>query len=211
MNLPRENSLFSFSEDDLNLHSDNMNNLSEQLKEILAIIPARGGSKGVSRKNVLPLAGKPLIVHSIEQAQQSKYISRIVVSTDDSEIAAAAVNAGADVIWRPPEISGDGASSESALIHTLQHLDESEGYRPDMLVFLQCTSPLTRTIDIDGTIESMLDKGADTALAVIPFHYFLWKYNRDQDAIGINHNSQKAQTGARCPIPRSRSCVCDEG
>lgn len=167
-----------------------MNNLREPLKEILAIIPARGGSKGISRKNVLPLAGKPLIVHSIEQAQQSKYISRIVVSTDDAEIAAAAENAGADVIWRPPEISGDGASSESALIHSLQHLDENEGYRPDMLVFLQCTSPLTRTIDIDGTIESMLDKGADTALAVIPFHYFLWEYNRDQDAIGINHNKQ---------------------
>jgi len=167
-----------------------MTKLNASPKEYLAIIPARGGSKGVPRKNVLPLAGKPLIAHSIEQAQQSKFITRIVVSTDDAEIAATANTAGAEVVWRPAEISGDNASSESALIHTLQYLDESEGYRPEILVFLQCTSPLTRTADIDGTIESLLNEGADTALAVTPFHYFLWKYNPDQDAIGINHDKQ---------------------
>jgi len=167
-----------------------MTKLNASPKEYLAIIPARGGSKGIPRKNVLPLAGKPLIAHSIEQAQQSKYITRIVVSTDDAEIAATVSAAGAEVVWRPSEISGDNASSESALVHTLRYLDESEGYRPEILVFLQCTSPLTQTADIDGTIESLLNEGADTALAVIPFHYFLWKYNQDQDAIGINHNKQ---------------------
>ena len=167
-----------------------MTRLNASPTETLAIIPARGGSKGVPRKNVLPLAGKPLIAHSIDQARQSKYITRIVVSTDDTEIAAAASAVGAEVVWRPTEISDDNASSESALIHTLQHLEESEGYRPELLVFLQCTSPLTQATDIDGTIESILNEGADTALAVIPFHYFLWKYNQDLDAIGINHDKQ---------------------
>ena len=167
-----------------------MTKLNASPKEYLAVIPARGGSKGVPRKNVLPLAGKPLIAHSIEQARQSKYITRIVVSTDDTEIAATANAAGTEVIWRPAEISDDNASSESALIHTLQHLEESEGYIPDILVFLQCTSPLTQAIDIDSTIESILNEGADTALAVIPFHYFLWEYNQDLGAIGINHDKQ---------------------
>jgi N-acylneuraminate cytidylyltransferase len=160
------------------------------------VIPARGGSKGILHKNIRPLAGKPLIAHSIEQALQSRYITRLVVSTDDPEIGAIARQFGADVVWRPGEISGDLASSESALLHTLEYLQQSENYSPDLLVFLQCTSPLTLAEDIDGTIQVLLDQGADTALAVIPFHYFIWKNESrstdgrsdDMDAVGINHD-----------------------
>ncbi|HSF83903.1 MAG TPA: acylneuraminate cytidylyltransferase [Anaerolineales bacterium] len=156
--------------------------------ECLAIIPARGGSKGIPRKNVLPLAGKPLIAHNIEQAHRAQLVSRVVVSTDDPEIAAISQAYGAEVVWRPAEISGDSASSESALLHVLEHLREKEGYQADILAFLQCTSPLTLAADIDGTIHAMLDTEADTALAVIPFHYFIWRPGPDGDLIGVNHD-----------------------
>jgi len=156
--------------------------------ECLAIIPARGGSKGIPRKNVLPLAGKPLIAHSIEQARRARLVNRVVVSTDDAEIAAISQEYGAEIVWRPAEISSDYASSESALLHALEHLRAQEGYQADILAFLQCTSPLTLAADIDGTIQSMLGADADTALAVVPFHYFIWKPIPDGDLIGVNHD-----------------------
>ena len=160
------------------------------MMDCLAIIPARGGSKGIPRKNILPLLGKPLIAYNIEQARRSRLVSRVVVSTDDPEIGAAAERYGAEVIWRPAEISGDTASSESALLHALEHLQQVEGYQPDLLVFLQCTSPLTLAEDIDGTIQSMLDQAADSALAAIPFHYFIWQVGESGEASGINHDKR---------------------
>ena len=156
--------------------------------EALAAIPARGGSKGIPRKNILPLAGKPLIAHTIEQAHRAANVTRVAVSTDDPEIAAVSGRYGAEVIRRPAEISGDGASSESALLHALDHLREAEQYEPDIVVFLQCTSPLTLAEDIDGTVGALLGRNADSALAVTPFHYFLWRENEDGNAHGINHH-----------------------
>jgi len=157
--------------------------------EVLAIIPARGGSKGIPRKNIRPLLGKPLIAYNIEQARRSRWVSRVVVSTDDPEIGAISQQYGAEVVWRPAEISGDMAASEAALLHALEHLRQASGYQPDLLVFLQCTSPLTLAEDIDGTVQTMLDEGADTALAVIPFHYFIWKSD-GSDAVGVNHDKR---------------------
>jgi YrbI family 3-deoxy-D-manno-octulosonate 8-phosphate phosphatase len=158
------------------------------MTEALAIIPARGGSAGVPRKNVLPLAGKPLIAYTIEQALRADRVQRVVVSTDDAEIAGVAERFGAEVVRRPAELSGPMASSESALLHVLDHLDQSEQYRPDLLVFLQCTSPLTVAADIDGAIEALEAEGADTALAVTPFHYFLWGVDADGQVVGVNHD-----------------------
>jgi N-acylneuraminate cytidylyltransferase len=156
----------------------------------LAIIPARGGSKGIPRKNVLPVAGKPLLAWNIQAALAARRVDRVVVSTDDPEIGAVARRYGAEVIDRPAGISGDKASSEAALLHALDHLEAAEGYRPDLVVFLQCTSPLTAAEDIDGTIEALERQGADTALAIVPFHYFLWKPDASGDAIGINHDKR---------------------
>lgn len=165
--------------------------------EIIAIIPARGGSKGIPHKNIHLLAGKPLIAFSIEQALLSRYITRVVVSTDDPQIGTVAAQYGAEVVWRPSEISGDLASSESALLHVLNTLAEQEDYHPDLLVFLQCTSPLTLAIDIDGTITTLIETRADTALSVSPFHYFLWKTdqleNGRENAVGINHDKNIRQ------------------
>lgn len=155
---------------------------------ILAIIPARGGSKGIPQKNIKPVAGKPLLAWNIIAAKESKYISRIVVSTDDKNIAEVAKQYGAEVIKRPDELSSDTATSESALIHSLNYLKETENYFPDLLVFLQCTSPLTQPQDIDNCIETLLNNDADSATTVTDFHYFIWKKDSKGLAEGINHD-----------------------
>jgi len=159
----------------------------------VAIIPARGGSKGIPRKNVMPLCGKPMLAWTVEAAQAAKQVDRVVVSTDDPEIGALAQRLGADVVWRPAEISGDGASSETALQHVLEEIGSRDDYQPDLIVFLQCTSPLTAAEDIDGTINALIEEDADTALAVTEFHYFLWRRDGEQAAVGINHDKQVRQ------------------
>lgn len=156
----------------------------------IAIIPARGGSKGIPRKNLVPLAGKPLLAWSIDAALSSHHIQRVIVSTDDFEIATVARENGAEVIIRPTELSGDFISSEMALLHVLDHLREIEEYEPDLVVFLQCTSPLTATEDIDGTIEKLLFDKADSAFAATSFHYFLWREGGNGDAIEVNHDKR---------------------
>ena len=170
---------------------DKQNHHSKQISPtILTVIPARGGSKGIPRKNVQLLAGKPLLAHTIETAKASPSIQRIIVSTDDPEIAMVASQYGAEVVWRPAEISGDNAPSELALLHALEHLERTEGYIPDLLVFLQCTAPLTTAEDIEGTIQALVSQQADTALAVVPFHYFLWRVDETGNAVGINHDKR---------------------
>lgn len=154
----------------------------------LAVIPARGGSKGVPRKNARPLVGRPLIAHTIEQALAARLVDRVAVSTDDPEIAAIARRFGAEVIIRPEELAGDGASSETALLHALDHLGQSEGYQPDLLVMLQCTSPLTRAEDIDGTIRILHEEEAASAFTATPFFHFLWRRYADGQAVAINHS-----------------------
>jgi YrbI family 3-deoxy-D-manno-octulosonate 8-phosphate phosphatase len=156
--------------------------------KFLAIIPARGGSKGIPGKNLKLVGGVPLIVHTIRAAQGSLHVQRILVSTDSPEIAAVARASGAESIERPPEISGDRASSEAALLHALGELQRTEGTQPDYVVFLQCTSPLTTAADIDGTIEELLAHSADTALAVAPAHHFLWRHDPAGNAVGVNHD-----------------------
>lgn len=141
---------------------------------ILAIIPARAGSKGIPGKNIKLLAGKPLIAHSIEQACNSELVTRIVVSTDGDQIAQTARDFGAEVVMRPADISGDTATSESALIHVIDTLRDTEGYDPDLLVFLQCTAPIRQPNDIDRAIQTLRDQQADSLLSVVPSHRFLW-------------------------------------
>jgi CMP-N-acetylneuraminic acid synthetase len=156
--------------------------------EVLAIIPARGGSKGVPRKNVRHLCGKPLVAWMIESALAAKFVSRVVVSTDDAEVAAISRDVGAQVIPRPIELAGDLSSSESALLHALDYLKQTEGYQSELVVFLQCTAPLTLPEDIDNTVQTLLEENADSVLTVTPFHYFLWRCGTNGGAVGINHD-----------------------
>ena len=152
-----------------------------------AIIPARGGSKGIPRKNIKLLCGKPLIVWTIEAALAAQSVKRVVVSTDDGEIADVSRRSGSEVVIRPPEISGDLASSESALLHVLETLQELENYQPEAVAFLQCTSPLTVPDDIDGTLHLVLDGGFDSAVTMASFHYFIWRENVHGCMEGVNH------------------------
>lgn len=158
-------------------------------KSVVAIIPARGGSKGVPRKNVRLVAGKPLLAWNIEAALGAKSVDLVVVSTDDDEIAGVAERYGARVVRRPAEISGDTATSESALLHALGVLRD-EGCNPDILVFMQCTSPLTASEDIDGCVDVLLKDGADSAFTAKEFFYFVWKRLPDGSADGINHDKR---------------------
>lgn len=156
--------------------------------DCLAVIPARGGSKGIPGKNLRPVAGAPLVAHAIRAARGAKRVTRVVVSTDDSAIAAAARAEGAEVVRRPAAISGDTASSESALLHALEHLAAREGYRPDLLVFLQCTSPLTLPEDVDAAVAALRRQRADSAFTASPFHGFVWRTVPDGGAVGVNHD-----------------------
>jgi len=143
--------------------------------ECLVVIPARGGSKGLPRKNLRHLAGRPLVTHSIRHASASPRVTRVVVSTDDREIADVSRQAGAEVVLRPASLSGDEASSESALLHVLDHLRDSEGYEPDLVVFLQATSPIRADTDVTAAIEQLEREGADSLFSASPVHGFVWR------------------------------------
>lgn len=154
-----------------------------------AIIPARGGSKGIPRKNLIELAGKPLLVHCIDAARAARTIDSVFVSTDDDEIADTAAAAGAGVIRRPADLSGDMASSEDGLLHALDAIRDRSGDYPGYLAFLQCTSPLTAAEDIDGTVQQVMSNGFDSAFAATMFHYFIWRLDSGGHGVGINHDS----------------------
>lgn len=156
-------------------------------QQVLAIIPARGGSKGIPRKNVRLLAGKPLIAHTIEHARQARSVSRVVVSTDDDEIAAVSEQYGAEVVRRPAEISGDKAPSELALLHALDYLQQAENYEPDLVAFLQATSPCRLPQDIDGAVRTVLQHGADSVFSACPEHFTgRWRISEDGTAFPVN-------------------------
>ncbi len=142
---------------------------------VVAFIPARGGSKGVPKKNIKLLAGKPLIAWSIEQAKKSKNIDRVIVSTDCPEIAKVALEFGAEVpFMRPVDISSDTATTESAMLHCCDYLNEKNEL-PELFVLIQCTSPLRAEGTFDKAIESFKSEGYDSMLSVSLSHRFTWK------------------------------------
>lgn len=163
----------------------------------VVLIPARGGSKGVPRKNIRTIGGKPLIVWSIEQGLSASTVASVYVSTDDDEIARVARAAGADVIMRPTELSGDEATTESAISHFLSQL----GYQqclPDNIILLQCTSPIRPAGSIDAAFDHFRDHGADSLLSVSPNHRFLWKLN--DEGFGVPENYDPHQRPRRQDI-----------
>ena len=146
-------------------------------KTFLAIIPARGGSKRLPRKNLLDLCGKPLIAHSIEAAQKSKYMSKVVVSSDDEEILNIAKEYKADFIKRPDELASDTATTFDALKHTLENVGKY-----DYVVLLQPTSPLRSEKHINEAIELLEEKNADAIISVCEMeHSPLWSNTLDEN------------------------------
>jgi N-acylneuraminate cytidylyltransferase len=152
------------------------------------LIPARGGSKRIPNKNTYLLAGKPLIAHSIEHAKMSHLVSRIVVSTDDEQISRVSKKYGAEVITRPKHLANESASSESALLHALNYLKEVENYTPDLVVFLQCTSPVRNEYDIDNAITLFFEKNADSLFSACKNDKLIWAANANGHLIPLNYD-----------------------
>lgn len=159
-------------------------------KKILAIIPARGGSKGIPKKNIRLLAGKPLIAYTIEAALKSKYLDRIIVSTDDKEIMGISKKYKAEIIKRPKKLAQDTTPTQPVLEHVLDFLRKHENYKPDIIVLLQPTSPLRTAYHIDGAINKFLKEKYDSLLSACPSDKFIWKIERDT-AISVNHGRKK--------------------
>jgi N-acylneuraminate cytidylyltransferase/CMP-N,N'-diacetyllegionaminic acid synthase len=140
-------------------------------KEILAIIPARGGSKSLPRKNIKLLGDKPLIAYTIEEALRSEYIDRVILSTDDTEIAKVAKDHGAEVPFlRPEGLAKDSSSSLSVILHALEYFKKEEKYSPDIVVFLQPTSPFRGAEHIDEGIEKIEDCDAVAGVCEVKEH-----------------------------------------
>ena len=147
--------------------------------EILAIIPARGGSKGIHKKNIRLLNNKPLIVHTINAAKNSKLITKLIVSTDDKKIASISKKYSAEIpFMRPKKLSRDNSSLSDVISHSLQYLEKKENYIPDIIIILQPTSPLRTSEKIDSSILSLKRSKADSVISVCiprnhPYRSFL--------------------------------------
>ncbi|MFJ3303341.1 cytidylyltransferase domain-containing protein [Streptomyces sp. NPDC086549] len=149
------------------------------VRRVLAVIPARGGSKGVPAKNLIPVGGVPLVARAVRECRASRLVTDVVVSTDDQAIAAAARQAGAEVVLRPAAIAGDTATSEAAVLHAMDAHEALHGAPVDVVLLVQCTSPFIVREDIDGVAGAIVENGADTAVTVAPFHGFIWRDGAD--------------------------------
>lgn len=155
---------------------------------VVSIILARGGSKGIPKKNIIDFCGKPLLAWSIEHARSAKDVSAVHVSTDDKEIAKVAEEFGAKVIWRPAELSGDTASSEVGLKHAIDEITGNDYKKLDYVVFLQATSPLRETKDIDNAVNLIISEKADSLFSGADLKDFcIWK-KKDGELNSVNYD-----------------------
>jgi len=143
--------------------------------DIVAIILARGGSKGIPLKNLAPVGGRPLIEHTLERACAVRSIASVFVSTDHSEIAEVAARFGAEIVWRPAELCSDQATSESGLLHCLDLIVSEHGVEPRLVVFLQPTSPLRSNRHIEQAIALLESEGADSLFSAGPLQGLAWR------------------------------------
>lgn len=163
-------------------------------RRVLAVIPARGGSKGVPAKNLAPVGGVPLVARAVRACRAARYVTDVVVSTDDRDIADVARQAGAEVVPRPAALSGDTATSEAAVLHALDAHEAAHGAPVDVVLLVQCTSPFLRGEDVDAVTAAVVEDGADTAVTVAPFHGFLW---RDGDDGGDGRDARDGRDATR--------------
>ncbi|OGW48735.1 MAG: hypothetical protein A2Z50_05710 [Nitrospirae bacterium RBG_19FT_COMBO_42_15] len=153
------------------------------MPNLVAIIPARGGSKGIKKKNIQPLLGEPLICFSIESALESSYIKDVFVSTDSNEIKGIAKGYNkVKIIDRPADLALDATPTEPVLIHALDCIKKDYNSLPDYVILLQPTSPYRKKGTIDRCIEKILETKADSLLTVCENHSFFWKYANGEAA-----------------------------
>lgn len=175
---------------------------------VLAVITARGGSKGIPRKNIVPLCGRPLIEYTIESIKAAEIPGRIVVSTDDEEISEISKKNGIEVIKRPPEISGDTASSEAALLHALEEVRKT-GFEPDCVLTLQPTSPLRKSSTIKNFVRKFLEirNEYDAMLSLHENRTVFWKKLGDTDAFERLYPNAPRRRQAREPLYEENSAL----
>lgn len=160
------------------------------LKKSVVIIPARGNSKRVEKKNLYPILNKPLLWYSINQALNAKNVTDTFVSSDDNEILNYAESLKCKVIKRPKQISSDFSTSEQALRHAVDHI-EKKHYFIDSIMLLQCTSPIRKTRDIDDAINFFYNKKADSLVSVISNHRFIWElHNGKMRSLNYDFNNR---------------------
>jgi CMP-N,N'-diacetyllegionaminic acid synthase len=157
--------------------------LKKKIK-VAGVIPARGGSKGVPGKNLKPLAGKPLIAYILGAASQAKVLDRVIVSTEDEEIAAVAKSCGAEVPFlRPRELADDKVSLIPVVRHVMEYLDE-QGWSPDIVASLQPTAPFIEPEDIENAVNKLIQTGCDSVVSVCQISgqhpYWTMKLDRDR-------------------------------
>nr|WP_228771540.1 acylneuraminate cytidylyltransferase [Actinokineospora iranica] len=157
--------------------------------QVVAVIPARGGSKGVPAKNLARVGGVPLVARAVRAVRAARRVDEVVVSTDSAEIADVAVAAGAVVVRRPADLSGDTNSSESAVLHALDELRARDGGDPETVLLVQCTSPFIAVETIDGVVARVRDEGCDSAFTAVRVHEFLWRVEPGGSASGVNHSA----------------------
>ncbi|MFF2372705.1 cytidylyltransferase domain-containing protein [Agromyces sp. NPDC058110] len=155
---------------------------------VVAVIPARGGSKGLPGKNLAEVGGMPLVARAVRAAAAARSIDAVLVSTDDDRIAEVAHAAGAGVVRRPAGLSDDTSSSESALLHALHSIAAHTGVRPEVLVFVQATSPFIDPASLDRAVERVQGGVEDVVFSAVPSHVFLWRETRG-GADGVNHEA----------------------
>jgi N-acylneuraminate cytidylyltransferase len=156
---------------------------------VLAVVPARGGSKGVPGKNLAKVGDEPLIARALRALRTAERVDEVVVSTDSSEIGTVAEANGATVLPRPAELSGDVVSSEAVLLHTLDTIRAQHGADPEVVLLVQCTSPFIATETIDGVLSLILDEGWDCAFTAVGVHEFLWQRDNEGRAVAVNHDA----------------------
>ncbi|MFA5844072.1 MAG: acylneuraminate cytidylyltransferase family protein [Coriobacteriia bacterium] len=169
--------------------------------KVLCVIPARGGSKGVPGKNVKPLHGKPLIAYSIEAALAAETVDRVIVSTDDEDIASVSREWGAEVPFvRPAELATDSASTIDVLLHAMDWA-EADGYAFDVLLLLHATTPLRAVSDIDEVVRTLVDTGAESVFTVAEAYRNPYFNMVELDADGYAHLVKAGSFSTRQAAP----------
>ena len=168
-------------------------------RTVVAVIPARAGSKGIPRKNVVPFGGRPLVQWTIEAARASDYVDHIVVTTDDREVSALATGQGITVVTRPADLACDSTTAAEVIAHVLE-LDFSE----DLLVYLQPTSPLRLAADIDGCLDLLVSSGAPGVVSVVAVREAPeWMYRFEEGSAALRPLVADHQSFRRQDLPHT--------
>ena len=182
-------------------------NSNHDMAKCLALIPARGGSKGVLRKNIALVGGKPLLAWTIESALKANCIERVIVSTDDEQIAQVARDLGAEVPFlRPAELARDDTRRNHPLLHAVEWLAAHENYFPEWVILLQPTSPLRSSDDIEAAFALALDRHADAVVSITPacVHPFWTKKIDETGRLSDFVASNKSETRRQDPLLPTR-------